>query len=322
MPSAEAKKKFKAKNLPTVTLTPLRELALPAADPSTSPGPLISGVSGAIRGGNSIYFVSDSQATLFKLNPETFSIDGTKLGTAAVGVSVIKSEKADLESLAFFPPENWPPNGALVAFPSASTKARETAYVVELGKLGELANPRAVSISALASLFRNSVIGLNLEGLVVNGAEVIILQRGNEKKSTNGIFRLGTAAFVKGLKSDDWKDALAIQKFEPFKIGKLQKVKLTLTDGAQTPLGLVALAAAEAIDSSYEDGEIRGSVLIRIENGVPVPWVKFAPAAKLEAIIFEREDEENFYFLVFDDPDDEKKGSRIFRAEVPKSTLP
>ncbi len=322
MPNAEAKKKSKPKSLPIVNLSMVRELSLSAAGASPTPGAIISGVSGAVKVGKWIYFVSDSQATLFQMDPQDFSVRGTKLGKAEVGVSVPKSQKADLESLAFIPPAEWKPHGALLAFPSGSTDVRETAFIVELSSDGGPAGSRPVSISTLASALRISVSGLNLEGLVIEGKDVTILQRGNEKGSQNGLFKLRTEDVVKGIRTGSWAEAIAGMDFDPLKIGKLDKVKLTLTDGVHTPRGILALAAAESGDSSYDDGNIRGSILVRVKDGKPVLLVKFKPTVKLEAIVLERATNDNFEFLVFDDPDDEKKASRVFRAVVPKSFIP
>jgi hypothetical protein len=308
----------KAGRLPEIRLEAAQELHFQG--PAGKPLP-ITAVSGAVRVGSRVFFVSDSQKSLYELEPSKMVVKGYALGGDPVGAIISKSRKPDLEALAHLPGPALAAEGALVAWPSASTPIREVATVVELSKTGEPAKATDVVISPLIAKLRSFVKGLNLEGLVVSGDVARIFQRGNEKGSRSGVFELPASALVTGLKTGDWAAAIAGIRFETLRIGKLSGVRLTFTDAAAYSGGILALAAAEASGSSYLDGPIHGSVLLRIQGEDAVLLGRFEPVAKLEAIVVDRESPEGAELLVFDDPDDVRKASRVFRAKIPASML-
>lgn len=166
-----------------------------------------------------------------------------------------KHDKMDLEACVILP------DGRLVAFGSGSTAARETLVVVTPGE-----PPRLVDGTALYAHLRAEPAfagsELNIEGALVAGDVLVLLQRGNgaargDRMPVNAIGRLDLAVFLRWL--DHGETAPELVGITRLELGALHGIALGITDASLTHDGRIALiACAEASPDVTRDGRVVG----------------------------------------------------------------
>ncbi len=174
-----------------------------------------------------------------------------------------KGRKLDLEASCLLP------DGRLVAFGSGSTAARERLVLVS-----EQLEPRVVDAGALyAALRRHPALAraeLNLEGAVLAGRRLKLLQRGNGARvggrpALNAIVELDAEQLTRWL--DGAGPAPEPERVTPLALGAVDGVPYGLTDGVLLPGGQLALlASAEDSPDTYRDGAVYGSRVGLLEH--------------------------------------------------------
>lgn len=316
---AQKKKDMKeALNLPVLKLEQVRELTL--AKPLTEGRKsYVSAASGIAKSGDTFFVVADDENHIFSFTLKEPHLTPHVLleGELPVDAKKRKDEKPDFESLTLLTPEQWPPHGALLAWPSASTVQRMKAAVVPLAKDGKPGVALKSDILPLAYRLQPDSKELNMEGVVVNDGKIFLFQRGNSKKGKNGIFEMSLTAWKNGMNKADWEGKL---KFESIKMGTLSGVDLTFTDAALTKYGLLVLASAEDTESTFADGQVYGSVLARIVGNKAEVLAKFDPISKLEGLTAE-ETADGLILWVVDDADSHDQPGKLYKVTVPAVIL-
>lgn len=316
---AQKKKNMKESlHLPALKIEQIRELTL-AKPLSEGRKPYISAASGIAKSGDTFFVVADDENHLFSFTLKDPHLTPHVLleGTLPADAKKRKDEKPDFEALTLLTPEQWPPYGALLAWPSASTVQRMKAAVVPFDKNGKLEAAEKSDILPLAYRLQPDSKELNIEGAVVNDGKIFLFQRGNSKKGKNGIFEMSLTAWNNGMKKAEWDGKL---KFESVKMGTLSGVDLTFTDAALTKYGLLVLASAEDTESTFADGQVYGSVLARIVGNKAEVLAKFDPITKLEGLTAEETAEGLILWLV-DDADSHEQPGKLYKVTVPASIL-
>ena len=168
-----------------------------------------------------------------------------------------KKQKLDLEACVTVGDELW-------AFGSGSAPGRDV--IVRLA-------PRSHDVSVThASAFFAALRGrtefagseLNLEGALVVGTELWLFNRGNgaptsECAAVDAIARIDLDALRAHLAGAGPVPALT--QVEGFDLGNVNGHRLTFTDAADTPMGVLYLAAAEASPDATQDGPVAGVAL-------------------------------------------------------------
>lgn len=166
-----------------------------------------------------------------------------------------KARKPDFEILVDLGDEG------LLAIGSGSRQARERAVLVARDE-----RTTVIDTSPLCAVLRAAFPQLNLEGGVLRGGELVLLQRGNRSDRRNAL------VFVAG---DDLRSALTTHRFVPtvaprvvdLGFGDHDDVSWSGTDLALLadgdPLASVAL---EDTSDAYADGACLGSALARTRN--------------------------------------------------------
>jgi hypothetical protein len=166
-----------------------------------------------------------------------------------------KHQKLDLEAAARLPDDR------LVAFGSGASAAREKVVVVSKREPPSLRDGAALYRALRAEpAFCGSE--LNIEGAVVLGDQLLLLQRGNAavrgtRKAVNALGALELESFVR------WLDGLGpvppLSAITPFDLGDIGGTALGFTDAAVTTDGRIAiLACAEDSPDALTDGPVRG----------------------------------------------------------------
>ncbi len=167
-----------------------------------------------------------------------------------------KAAKPDFESLTLLPACDDYPHGALLAVGSGSTINRQCAVLMPLQKNNQASD--AVKTINLASFYAAlPVSDCNIEGAVVVGNSMVLLQRGNQQQGS-ALMIISLQNFLKG-------DALKNQQVPqiiPVALPVIEGVPLAFTDGVLLSNGNILFSAvAEATNDSYNDGACVGAAI-------------------------------------------------------------
>jgi hypothetical protein len=247
---------------------PLRELRMLDLDAPSGPGRAahVSAASGVVRRADFVYVVGDDELHLavFEVADQAPGrLRRVLSGELSADKDERKAAKPDLEALTLLPPFAEHPYGALLGLGSGSTPARDRGFVWALAPDGSLAGEaEEVDLAPLYSLLREHLDDLNVEGAGVMGDSLWLLQRGNGELGANVVAELALEDVMEALVRERTLAAEELRGVRAYDLGELEGQTLTFSDAS--PLGgelLVFTASAEASPSTYEDGEILGSVV-------------------------------------------------------------
>jgi hypothetical protein len=213
------------------------------------------------RQGQRLVIVQDDVSALAVLDPATGSTQSILLPAGPNGARVFddvrgnKKLKLDLEACIVLP------DGRLVAFGSGSSPQREKIVTVAAGK-GAMAQ-QIVADDLYAKLrIHTDARGarLNIEGAVVQGSWLRLLQRGSGRRGLepwNAILDVPLDKFVGWL---DGRNAFPpVQRIVQVGLGNVAGVPFGFTDAAVTADGRIAfVACAEDTEDSLNDGPLLG----------------------------------------------------------------
>lgn len=232
----------------------------------------IGAASGILLQENALYIISDSSSFLYRYPvpkgfpgefpdeyPEQLSefvIENPLQKIALVSSPqdhIEKKNKFDLESLC-------QKDQSLYLFGSGSTAQRQHLFKYDL-----LNQHRSqIDLSGLYAQFRLKAHlaqdELNIEGVVFDqtaaSARWIFLQRGNGINAKNGLFVLSGDAL-----QGDTLQAEADIQFIAIQLPRIGNVETSFTDACLYEEKIYFLAAAEDTSSTYDDGEVLGSLI-------------------------------------------------------------
>lgn len=234
-----------------------------AADPSRAAH--LAAASGLVRAGRFLYVIADDEHHLgrFAVGKKTRGeLIRLLPGTLPAKTKPRKAAKPDFEALVLLPAFNDFPFGALLALGSGSRPNRQTGVLLGLDEKGRvITEPSLFDFADLYRCLRIHIGELNIEGAVVMGDRIRLLQRGN-KGSVNRVIEFELAPLLSALASSRparLKLALTIRTFD---LGVIQGVPLCFSDAAALPNGdMVFTAVAEDTGNSYDDGCCVGSAV-------------------------------------------------------------
>ena len=255
----------------------------------------IGSASGLVYQENKLYIISDSSTFLYE-----YSMSEEKLNKIALvenaQENIPKKQKPDFESIS-------KKGDDLIILGSGSTKNRNQIFTYDI-------HSKKVKEKNFTTLYKNlkSELGindqeLNIEGLIVTDKTIYFLQRGNGANSKNGI-----------IYADNEPENPKF-KFIPFDLPKIKNVETTFTDGILVDNKIYFLATAEATLSTYDDGEILGSIIgsIDIETMTVDFSEKITDTQKLEGITLYKKTNDTIEFLLCEDNDTAILESHIYK---------
>lgn len=259
-----------------ITLTRIRALDL--ATPSAAGRPLhLSAASGLARLDSLIYVIADDELHLGMFgvaDSEPGCLIRLFDGELPDKPKPRKKQKPDLEALTLLPPFGDYAHGALLALGSGSRDNRRMGAMLGLDARGGVRGlPRIVDLSALLGPLDEWFPSLNIEGAIVCGNELRLLQRGN-KQDVNAVIRFELSIVLDGLQSDR---ALAIKPhtIHPFDLGQIDGIPFGFTDAAALPDGgMVFTAVAENTDDAYLDGACAGAAIGSADKDGHLRWLR------------------------------------------------
>ncbi|HZO46139.1 MAG TPA: hypothetical protein VFB68_09620 [Xanthobacteraceae bacterium] len=248
-----------------ITLTKIRELDLAQTGDAGMPRHL-SAASGLACPGSKIYVVADDELHLGVFDAAG-SAPGRLLrvfdGELPEEKKARKKQKPDLEAITQLPPFGDCPNGALLALGSGSKRNRCRGALLRLDTRGIVdGNPRLVDVSPFFEELERHCPALNIEGAVVIGGELRLLQRANKKHPQNAIVRYPLSTILDALATGVVLGAVTPAAIDIVDLGSVDGIPLSFTDGASLPDGaMVFTAVAEDTEDTYNDGACLGAAI-------------------------------------------------------------
>jgi len=256
----------------------------------------IGAASGIVYLNNSLFIVSDNSTFLYQYKIQDKILDKIKLFEDSQE-SIAKKDKADFESLTLF--EN-----KLYLFGSGSTKKRDRRFTFNL----ESKEIKEKSLAKIYSRLRKTISladdELNIEGVINTGKTIYFFQRGNGANAQNGVFCYD-------------KKSKKVQ-FKLITLPKITNVEATFTDAILVDNKIYFLAAAEDTTSTYNDGEIMGSMIgtIDLKTLTLENWLQISDKQKFEGLTLYKKTATQIELLLCEDNDSEALVSTIYRLTI------
>ena len=264
----------------------------------------IGSASGLFHKNDTVYLISDNGNSLYHYQIGTKVLEKTKLIDSAVAENIPKNIKPDFEAIASY-------SEMLYIFGSGSTEKRNAMVVFD-----QLKNEvvRATDLSDLYATMQSfgeiQPADFNIEGVVYDGTDWYFLQRGNGGSGKNGIFTVN---------GDIESDTYSIV-FNEYKLPKIGGVETSFTDAVLIGSKIYFLATAENTMSSYDDGDVLGSIIGRLDlKKMKIEkTIQISEEHKLEGLAFYGETPKQLTFLLCEDNDTDGLHSDIFKLTIKK----
>ena len=296
---------------------PLRALSIDAAIHPRRQEHL-SAASGLVCLDGHAYVIADDEHHLavFREQEPFGALHRIRSGDLPASKGARKKRKPDLETLLLMPSRCDASAPALIAFGSGSRPRRNSGIVIPLGTSGEpLPSVRQFDLTPLYEPLIASLGAINIEGAMMIGDALVLLNRGIAGKSENVVVRYPQRVLHALIDGQPLK--VAPTSIRRFPLASIDGVSLGFTDGAALPDGRwVFTAVAENTADSYADGPCIGSAVgIVSARGDLQGLHRLVPPVKVEGIDV-RVDTHGIAMCLVTDTDDPLQSSWLFQARL------
>ena len=255
--------------------------------------------SGLLYSQNVLFVISDSSNFLYQYDiAKKLLLKFPLIKEAKENVS--KDLKMDLECITQY-------GNQIIMLGSGSTSNRNQMFTLDLSTDTLQSQDLTNLYQNLKSISSLSDDQLNIEGAIYAHQTMLLFQRGNSKNSQNGIFII----------SNNQEDGL---RFIPIELPTLDGIETTFTDAILVGDRIYFLACAENTESTYEDGEVLGTVL-GIMNAPTFEIIDIhllSEDQKFEGITLYNETDSELEFLLCEDTDTENSDAKIYKLILKK----
>jgi DNA-dependent RNA polymerase auxiliary subunit epsilon len=260
----------------------------------------IGSASGLIYKDDSLFIISDNSSFLYQYHVQENQLSKIKLFKNGQE-NIPKKDKFDFESIAL-------KGEKLHILGSGSTSKREKriTYNLETKETAEKDLSKLYkSLKASASISDEE---LNIEGAIFFNENWYLFQRGNGVNSKNGIFK------TKSLKRE------SDTAFIPIQLPKIKQIETSCTDAILVDDKIYFLATAENTTSTYDDGEIFGSILAQMNSQTfEIEFIqKISDTHKFEGLTLYKKTENEIQFLICEDNDTHILETNIYKITFNK----
>jgi len=260
----------------------------------------IGSASGLVFYQDKLYIVSDNSTFLYE-----YTISNENLNKIALvenpKENIIKKDKPDFESITIFEKD-------IIILSSGSTEKRNK--VIQYKTLSKKIKEKDFSelYQKIKSQLNIKEDELNIEGLIASDKTIYFFQRGNGVNSKNGIIYAD--------------DEIENQKFNfvSFDLPKIKNITSTFTDAILVEDKIYFLAAAEDTTSTYDDGEVLGSIIgtidlktMKLEN-----YLLISDIHKFEGLTLYKKTATQIELLLCEDADTEVLETSIYKLVIEK----
>lgn len=261
----------------------------------------IGAASGLIYKDNSLYIISDNSNFLYEYQMDSHDLKRHALSSNPAE-NILKKDKPDFEAITLF-------QDTLYIFGSGSTANRNKMIEFDLAQKKKIATNDLVNLYEVMQNFASiKPEDFNIEGIMHDGENWYFLNRGN------GIANKNTLLSVHAKKLDQEFSLLA----NDYKLPKIKGVRTSFTDAVLLDNAIYFLATAENSQSTYEDGEVLGSILGRINlETMKIDFTKkISPTNKFEGLTVYAKTKHQIQFLLCEDKDSDVLESAIYKLTV------
>lgn len=249
----------------------------------------LSAASGLVQAHDRLYVVADDEHHVAVFDP-TSPAPGRLMrffdGNLPAAKKKRKALKPDMEVLVYLPALPGCPYGALLALGSGSRPSRNTGVLIKLDRDGSVESTvQRIDLDPLYASLRVHFADLNIEGALVVGDELLLLQRGNKDCTLNACIHFAWAEVLPWLLGQSAAPARATA-LQHYDLGAVEGVPLSFTDGAALAGGAwVFSAVAESVEDSYNDGACVGASIGMVDAAGTLRSMRpLAPNFKVEGI--------------------------------------
>lgn len=261
----------------------------------------IGSASGLFYQNDILYLIGDNSSYLYEYNMLDASLNKYPLLKDPAN-NIPKNSKPDFESITHY-------QDTLYIFGSGSTANRNKMVEFSIPQKTKVRTNNLTDIYAIMQSFGNiNPEDFNLEGAIYDGDFWYFFNRGNSETNKNTLFTL------KAKKLDQEFSLLS----NDYKLPKIKGVRTSFTDAILVDNKIYFLAAAEDTKSTYDDGEILGSIIGRIDlESMKIDFTKTISATnKFEGLTLYKKDKNQITFLLCEDNDTDVQESTIFKLTL------
>lgn len=263
----------------------------------------IGSASGLIYKDNQLFVIGDNSGYLYE-----YGIDNKELKrhplTENPSENIAKKDKSDFEAVTEF-------DGKIYVFGSGSTEKRNKMVTLDAKSKAIIATTDLSDLYFAMQSFAKLPEGdFNIEGVARNTNEWFFLNRGNGAKGKNIVFT------VQGKNLTEEFNIISNE----YKLPKLKGIRTSFTDAVLLDNTLYFLATAENTNSTYNDGEVLGSIIGSIDTKtMKINFTKkITDTHKLEGLTLYKETNKEISFLLCEDNDTEELKAAIFKVTLKK----
>ena len=261
----------------------------------------LGSASGLLYTNNSVLAIGDNSSYLYEYQMDSKELKKYPLLENA-SETIAKNIKPDFEAITQY-------EKTIYIIGSGSTENRTKMVEINATTKEKIAEIDLSNLyTSMQSFGEINSEDFNIEGVIYNGKEWFFFNRSNGKKSKNIIFTVSGTNLV-----DDFS---ILSNF--YKLPKIKGVETSFTDAVLVDDKIYFLATAEDTTSTYDDGEVLGSIIgsIDLESMKMKTTKKITDSAKLEGLtVFEKSDKE-ITFLICEDNDTEVQESNIYKITL------
>lgn len=263
----------------------------------------IGSASGLIYKDHQLFIIGDNSSYLYEYSIENKALKRHPL-TENPSENIAKKDKPDFEAVTEF-------DDKLYIFGSGSTEKRNKMVTLDAKSKAIIATTDLsdlyLTMQSFAELPQDD---LNIEGAAFNGSEWFFFNRGNGAKGKNIVFT------VQGINLTEEFNIIATE----FKLPKLKGIRSSFTDAVTVGNKMYFLATAENTNSTYNDGEVLGSIIGCIDlSKMKIDFTKkITDTHKFEGLTLYQETEKEITFLLCEDNDTEELKASVFKVSLKK----
>ncbi|MES2574117.1 MAG: hypothetical protein V4572_04200 [Bacteroidota bacterium] len=260
----------------------------------------IGSASGLVYKDNSLFIISDTSSFLYEYQIPQKQLSKRNLSENCQE-NILKKDKLDFESIVL-------KGNKLHLLGSGSTSKREKRITYHI-------KTKEVAEKDLSNLYENikqtaSITDdeLNIEGALFDNEKWYLFQRGNGVNSKNGIIKLNNKL-----------NKNSPIEFIPIQLPKIKHVETSFTDVIPVEDKIYFLATAEDCNSTYNDGEILGSSIGRMNSQTfEIEFTqKISDTQKFEGLTLYKKTDTEIQFLICEDNDSEVLETTIYKLSIP-----
>lgn len=258
----------------------------------------LGSASGLVFNQGNLYLISDNSTYLYEYQMDSTQLNKIQLNENSTD-NIAKKLKPDFEAIAHN-------DSYYFLFGSGSTENRNKMIQVD-AKTKEVIKTFDLSFlyESMRSFAEMEADDFNLEGAVYDDGTWYFFNRGNGENARNVVFTVTGENL-----EDDYRIII-----NEYKLPKIKGVRASFTDAISIDDKIYFLATSENTVSTYDDGEVLGSLIGRIDsNTMKIDFTKkITDTHKFEGLTFYKKTRSTIEFLLCEDNDTEQLESNIYK---------